>query len=354
MNTNQDYFTLYSNREEAWEHCQDLIAMFVMLDESGYSNSSIAQKTLRQYACQLARNYWHLICHPDLRKVVELTENFSLGKVPPEKVLEAGKLAKEARVSLNAEGTQVGDAALLAEYCAYPRPGIAAALAAKYALKLGADCMAQVEALRELVGNPYSLVVDPTPSHYWWQSKSIPRNPITSLFHRLNVWLDPQVKQSIEFHNFLSEHSSIAEAWNYCQNPKWMLAMLDLYNNYTQTPEGQIKLRQFACWCAKENRFYHSEYVDGRIIIAVEVAERFTTGLATSKKLKDAEIMASEACEDRRGWRSYTVTEIGLFCTYQSAWISALGASKYLSLGQSSNVLQSLKLRELIGNPFDI
>lgn len=356
MNTTQDYFTLYSNRTEAWEHCQDLAWMFVMLDESKYryNNLLVAEKTLRQYTCQLARNYWSLICHPDLRKAVEVTEKFILGKVQPEQVVEAGELAKKARISLRVEDTQVGDAARIAEYCAYPYDGeIAAALAAKYALKLGADEMAQVEALRELIGNPYLLAVASIPKQYWWQQKPKPKNLIQFLFHKLNASTDPEVNKRIKFYNFLNEHSSLSEAWNYCQNPEWMLAMLDLYSNYADTPIGQIKLRQYTCWCAREEKiFFDWEDLDERIRIAIEVAERFTTGQATRKDLKEAEIMAFQANDEIEGFRFYIVKNIGLFCTHQSAWLSALETSKY-NYG-SLNPLQSMKLRELIGNPFDI
>lgn len=351
--TNDNYFTLYSSRTEAWEQCQDLTWMFVMIDESGYSSSSKAQKTLRQYACQLARDYWHLILHPDLRMVVETTEKFIFGKVTPGKVLEAGNIAKKARVNSTKEGTPIEDAAHLAEYCAYPRPGIAAALAAKYALKLGANETAQIEMLRELVGNPYSLDIERTFPQYWWQCKPTPKTPWKFLVDKINVWLNPEAQQKFEFHNFLGEYSSITSAWNYCQNPEWMLAMLDLYSNYCDTQAGQIKLRQFACCCAREEEFFYSEKLDERIREAVQIAEQFTTGLATYRDLKSAEITVSIACEDIKGFRSFIISDIALFCTHQSAMVAALGASGYLKLGKTSYPVRAQTLRELIGNPFD-
>lgn len=209
--TDDSYLTLHSSKPEAWEHCQDLGWIFVMLDESGHSDSSIAQKTLRQYACQLARDYWHLIRNPDLRTVVETTEKFILGKVGLEKFIEAGNAVKEARSNSTKE-TPSENAAKLAEYCAYPSAKIAAALAAKYALKLGADKNAQIEILRELVGNPYLAVIGPTPLQDWWQYKPKQKNPIDFLLHKLNVWANPEAQKRVEFHNFLSEHSSLTEA----------------------------------------------------------------------------------------------------------------------------------------------
>lgn len=354
MNITQDnYLTLYSSRTEAWEQCQDLVAMFVMLDESGYSNCSFAQKTLRQYACQLARDYWHLILHPDLRMVVEVTEKFILGKVPPGKVIEAGKVAKEARVNSAKKGSPISDAAKLAECCTYPRAEIAAALAAKYALKLGADETAQIEMLRQLVGNPYSLDIERTFPQQWWQCKPTPKTPWKFLVDQINVWLNSEAQQRFEFHNFLGEYSSITEAWNYCQNPEWMLAMLDLYSNYCNTQEGQIKLRQFACYCAREEQFFYSEKLDERIREAVQIAEQFTIGLATYRDLKSAEIMVSIACEDIKGFRSLIISDIALFCTHHSALIAALGANRNLSYGKTLYPARTQTLRELIGNPFD-
>ena len=78
------------------------------------------------------------------------------------------------------------------------------------------------------------------------------------------------MKQTLQ--SFLSNCSSMAEAWENCLRADWMLRMVD--------PEDwPSELRLYACWCAHEV---------GEALPIVDVAERFARGEGSWAELEAA------------------------------------------------------------------
>ena len=88
---------------------------------------------------------------------------------------------------------------------------------------------------------------------------------------------------------------TLLEAWRKCPNPQWMIWALESAGH-----KDERVLRLFACWCVR-----HTPLTDGRKVWdlltdersrnAVEVAELFMDGNATSEQLAAAEAAAGTA-----------------------------------------------------------
>ena len=90
----------------------------------------------------------------------------------------------------------------------------------------------------------------------------------------------------LEARNWAQQYATLAEAWEACERPDWMLWAL---NKLDADP---ITLRRFACWCVRE-----TPLADGRKVWdlltderrkAVEVAEAFCDGKATQEEMAAA------------------------------------------------------------------
>lgn len=347
MNVTQDnYFILYSSKADAWEYCQDIYWLFVMLDDSGYSNSVACTLKLRQYACQIARSYWHLLDQTAREFIQDLERllNKRISKAGGELTTTTLTIIERSSIGTKEKLQYAANIAINVVDQNIPS-NVSAALATKYAFKLGANEEVLVETLKNLIGNPYLLNFAPIIRRNWWQVRKS-RNVLDLVGNWLNSLLDVEQEQVKDFDSFLNSHGSLAAAWESSPRVDWMLAILDLYSNYARTSEAQGKFRQFVCWLAREDTYFDTTKVHESVKIAVEIAEHFAYERATLKDLKLAEIAVTEAirnCNFRGVW----VTELALLSTYQSAWVAILQASRY-----DYKLSSAIKLRELVSNPF--
>ena len=131
----------------------------------------------------------------------------------------------------------------------------------------------------------------------------------------------------------LSNCSTMAEAWDKCENPSWLI--------WIATRSGVFDdrtLRLFACWCARQ--VWHL-LTDERSRNAVVVAERYADGKATSEELSAAESAAESA--------AWSAAESAAESAARSAARSAAESAAW-SAAESA---QAEYLRKL-GNPFEV
>lgn len=333
------------HRDQEWGSCQNIYRLFALLDEFGYSESQTGESVLRQFACQCAQDTGKLIFGSQAKEALVMAYKVALGKLKPsvlESVYEAVRREQFWRFE---EGTPAYYAATLAEWCVYPQTGVAAALAAKYSIKLGAEESYLGEQLKTLVGDPFVYSGEQPVFSGWAIERPAPTSVWTSLASRIDRWLDPGQSR---FQAFLQEHSSLAEACEYCQNPRWLFAILDLYTTFTQTQTGQVALRKFACWCLEEE-----SWITSQSEMAVQVAAAFANGQATRSQLKQAEIEAIEVLErhlDREYDRIRAKELAAASCAHQSARVAAQKTLEHiLDFPGTKFPSLILGLRELVG-----
>lgn len=375
-NTCTNYFDTYNSKSVAWEQCQDIYWMFVMLDDSGYSNSAESVYTLRQYACNLAHNHWDLL-YADLREATKIVEKAIAKRQYLNTVRRKVSSLIDRNQSLAEIKPIIFNSLKLAESGVnlYISAARAAAIAATYALKLGESHIILAENLRNLIGNPYLITPNNTISRNWWVELPKATNIIQSIrfsWNRMIVEAE-SYEQRRDFNNFLNQCASLAEVWSSCPNPNWILAMIDLYTSNGDIPQLQNKLRKFACWAAKYNKT--NQIWNKYLKAAVQVAEQVADNTASLKDLKVVEIVAVESVQNslkdlntvigkaelsvqEREWLEYRSALLALSCTSFSAWDAVLEILKEsveeLSAGDKGtlHLIQAVKLRELIENPF--
>lgn len=347
-----------------------------MLDDSGYSNSAESVYTLRQYACNLAHDHWNLL-YADLRSAIEIVEK----AIANRQYLNTVRRKVNSLINRNQSFTEIESTIFNSLKLAQSSVNLyisatrAAAIAATYALKLGESHVALAENLRNLIGNPYLITSNNIISRKWWAEPPKGTNIIQSIKFSWNRMTVEAVsyEQRESFNNFLNQHISLAEAWSSSPNPNWILAMIDLYTSNCDIPQLPNKLRKFACWAAKYNSA--NQIWNKYLKAAVQVAEQVADNTASLKDLKVAEIMAVESVENslkdsedpiglaalsvqEREWLEYRSALLALSCTSFSAWDAAVEIIKEsveeLSAGDigTLHLIQAVKLREFIGNPF--
>jgi sugar phosphate isomerase/epimerase len=136
----------------------------------------------------------------------------------------------------------------------------------------------------------------------------------------------------------LENCESMAEAWDTLK-PEWLI--------WVATRLGVLddrRLRLFACFCARQN--WHS-LTDERSRTAVEVAERFAAGLATSEELAAAG-EAAWAAAQAAAWEAAreAAWEAAQAAARDAAWDAAWDAA-----GAAARDAQAAWLRAG-GNPF--
>ena len=97
---------------------------------------------------------------------------------------------------------------------------------------------------------------------------------------------------------FVQKHETLAEAWEQCHRPDWMLWVMERIDY----PRDHKNLRLFAIWCAKNTPTADGGttgklITDPRIVAALEVAERFAHGNATAEELDEAHSAAWAAAQ---------------------------------------------------------
>ena len=362
-NTHDNYFDAYPSKSIAWEQCQDIYWMLVMLDDSGYSNSAMAVYTLRKYACQIARSQWNFL-YLDLRKAIEIVEKNTINKrsfniverifIDLLIVKDESLVQKEPTVSISLELAQSAINLNISS-------ARAAAITAIFALRLGTSHATLADKLRDLVGNPYLVIPDQTINRAWWIVPPKARNIFEAIKYWLNTWLieTKDGEERRHFNNFMNQCVSLAEAWESCPNPNWMLAMIDIYSNHNDVLQMENNLRQFIYYLAKQEESWDL-WRTNEVKKNIWTAEQFINGKASLKDLKIAEIAAVESIKNESGI-DYT-NLLGLLCTSSSPWNTAVDALRLSGervgerVGESDKKLiqlvQAVNLRKLIDNPF--
>lgn len=357
-NTCNNYLDTYINRSTVWEECQDIYWMFVMLDDSGYSNSVESEYPLRQYACNLTHSYWNLL-YPDLKKAIEIVEKNTIKKHNSNIVMKrVNSLIETNYVSPEIEPALFNSLKLAEGTANLYISGVrAAAIASTYALKLGETHATLAENLRDLIGNPYLITSNNTISRNWWVEP--PRN--TSIVQSVKFLCKDLVvearnyKQRRDFNHFLNQYHSLSEAWENCPNPSWMLAMIDIYTSFDYQRRIQNELRTFICFVVQQGGHYSfSESITLETVI--ETAKKFNNNEADLKDLKIAEILI-----DISGKYFYYLNSSShhliLLCVSPLAWDAAVKCveiSQAMTFidGQIKFLRQAVELRKLVENPF--
>ena len=140
---------------------------------------------------------------------------------------------------------------------------------------------------------------------------------------------------------FALTQRTMADVWDHCQRPDWLLWILDAIDN----PKDSKTLRLFAVWCAcntpmPDGRVTGVLLIDPRSIAALGVAERYANGQATDKELAAAWASAWAAAGDAAGAAAGA-----------AAW-SAAQAAAGDSGADTAWVAQADQLRKMIANPF--
>lgn len=138
-----------------------------------------------------------------------------------------------------------------------------------------------------------------------------------------------------------SNYTSLADAWDACHRPDWMLWLHD--NGLITLSDRDLRL--FGCDCVRytplgDGRVVWDLLTDERSRNAVEVAERFANGDATSKDL--ARGSASARASVRASVR-VSAWAMARASARESAWESAW---------ESASAFQADLLRKRVANPF--
>ena len=142
---------------------------------------------------------------------------------------------------------------------------------------------------------------------------------------------------------FAREFKTLSEAWDACERPDWLLWA---YCRKVKTPDSK-QLRLFACWCARQN--WHL-LTDERSRKAVEVAEAYANGLATTEELTSARRAADAAA----AYAAYAYAAAKATYAYAAAAdaADAAAAYAYAAARRSARKAQAAQLKTMIPNPF--
>ena len=342
-----NYFDLHPSKAEAWEHCQDIYWLLVMLEDSGYSESIGCYYPLKHYACQIARDYWHLLSLDERQSIKELERYINKKEIVAAITVDTCLAASSKPIQVK---EQIHYARKIVESIVDEDVDIsyeqALGLTVKYALALGADERDLSEKLKRVIPNPYLIVPKLIDNNWWWQASPDRKNVIDLIGRWIERLIEPsRFQEKRDFDNFLNQCDSLKQAWETCPKAEWLLALIDLYTNYASTAEAQGKFRQFVCQITEND-----PYLVGNIdcSIAVEVAERFINGEADLKDLKLAEIAILEK-STRRLWR---IEKKGLLCVHQSARQAVIEVARNNNWFDCDSLEEVFMLRKLMNNPF--
>jgi len=105
-----------------------------------------------------------------------------------------------------------------------------------------------------------------------------------------------------EGREFAKKYNTMAEVWDACPRADWLFWILTAID----APVNDKTERLFAVWCARNTPMHDGRttgalLTDPRSIAALEVAERFAYGNATTEKLDAAWAAARAAARDAAG-----------------------------------------------------
>lgn len=126
---------------------------------------------------------------------------------------------------------------------------------------------------------------------------------------------------------------TIAEFWQQCQRPDWMLWLLE----HTGYHDEQV-LREFGCWCVRQVWGLLDDPLSRE---AVEVAERYARGEATAEELTSARSAALDAATAA----AWDTTHAAAFDAAYHAANDAACADRKLVVAEAA---QANHLREIV------
>ncbi len=168
---------------------------------------------------------------------------------------------------------------------------------------------------------------------------------------------------------FALTQPTMADVWDKCPRPDWLLWIADKRG---QKPDDRT-LRLFVVWCARntplpDGRKTGDLLTDPRSLAALEVAERFARGMATSEELRAAcDAAWAAAPDDANGAAPYAARAAACAGTPDDAWRAANGAAPYAAraaacaaaraaawdaVRAAAWAAQAAHLRTLVPNPF--
>lgn len=142
---------------------------------------------------------------------------------------------------------------------------------------------------------------------------------------------------------------TMADLWDNCPRPDWLLWIADTIG---QRPDDRT-LRLFAIWCAENTPLFAGGktkdlLADPRSLSAIEAAERFADGQATSDELATtwaAARYAVLAAHRADAW------EAAGDAAWAATWAVELAAEQ-VAAGYAAGAAQAAHFRTLVPNPF--
>lgn len=172
---------------------------------------------------------------------------------------------------------------------------------------------------------------------------------------------------------FALTQRTMADVWDHCQRPDWLLWILDAIDN----PKDSKTLRLFAVWCAcntpmPDGRVTGVLLIDPRSIAALGVAERYANGQATDKELAAAWASAWTAAgaaagpaagDAARAAARASSWDAELVSAWDAAWVAARDTAwnaawasswdaEWAAARDAAGAAQADQLRKMVANPF--
>jgi hypothetical protein len=168
---------------------------------------------------------------------------------------------------------------------------------------------------------------------------------------------------------YVQKHETLAEAWEQCHHPDWMLWSLECIAH----PQDDKNLRLFAVWCARNTPMHDGRttgalLTDPRSVAALEVTERFASGNATEAELAAARAAAeaaaraaaraaaADAALDAAGAAARAAAlAAAADAAWAAAWAAAGAAARAAALDAAraaAGAAQANQLRVMTSNPF--
>lgn len=151
-------------------------------------------------------------------------------------------------------------------------------------------------------------------------------------------------KACAEGRKFALRHATMAEVWDNCPKPDWLLWIADRLD---QRPDDRT-LRLFAVWCARstplsDGRVTGDLLTNPRSLAALEVAERYAHGVATPEELAAARAAAWNAAGNAAGYAAWAAAWAATGAAWDATWDAA---------GDAARKAQAAQLRRMVPNPF--
>jgi len=160
-----------------------------------------------------------------------------------------------------------------------------------------------------------------------------------------------------EGREFAEKYNTMAEVWDACPGADWLLWILTAI----AAPVNDKTERLFAVWCARntpmhDGRTTSALLTDPRSVAALEVAERFAHGNATTEELAVARHAARAAAWAAAGASAGDAAGAAAWAAAgaaarDAAWAAA-GAAAEAADAAEARAAQANQLRTMVSNPF--